>query len=156
MGELFLASHIDRPEQPLALKILLKEFRKRDDFVSMFRDEARIGMRLAHKNVVGVQEIGELDGVPYILMEYVHGENLRAILRALFMNRELLPPELAVRIGIEVLEGLDHAHRARDENGQRLRLVHRDLSPDNILLSYDGEVKILDFGIAKAEGRTTE
>lgn len=156
MGELFLASHIDRPAQPLALKILLKEFRERADFVSMFRDEARIGMRLAHKNIVGVQEVGDTDGIPWIVMEYVHGENLRSLLRALYMAREPLSPELAVRISIEVLEGLDHAHRARDENGQRLRLVHRDLSPDNILLSYEGEVKILDFGIAKAEGRSTE
>lgn len=155
MGELYLATRTDRRAPPVALKILLREFRDTPEWIAMFRDEARIGMRLSHRNIVGVHEVGSVGSIPYIVLEYVHGENLRAVLRAMLMAGDRIPPALAVNIAIDVLLGLEHAHRAKDENGRPLNLVHRDLSPDNILLSYEGEVKILDFGIAKAEGRST-
>lgn len=155
MGELYLATRADRRAPPVALKILLREFRDAPEWIAMFQDEARIGMRLSHRNIVGVHEVGAVGSIPYIVLEYVHGENLRAVLRAMLMTGDRIPPALAVNIAIDVLLGLEHAHRAKDENGRPLNLVHRDLSPDNILLSYEGEVKILDFGIAKAEGRAT-
>ncbi len=157
MGELFLARlhGATRETPPVVLKILLVDYRNNADFVKMFQDEARIGMQLAHPNIVGVQESGEAEGTPFIVLEYVEGENMRNVLRALTDRRERLPAELAVKVGIDMLLALDHAHRAKDEKGRPLNLVHRDLSPDNVLIGWDGTVKILDFGIAKAEGRAT-
>src|SRR5207248_10428448 len=92
---------------------------------------------------------------PYLVLEYVHGENLRNVTRILADEGERLAPDLAVRIAIEVLHGLDHAHRAKDGRNKPMNLVHRDLSPDNVMITFDGDVKVLDFGIAKAEGRAT-
>lgn len=155
MGELYLATRAERRSAPFALKIMARSYRENPEFLDMFRDEARIGMRLSHSNIVGVHEVGTVEETAFIVMEYVHGENLRSVLRALDRLGEQLAPPLAVKLAIDVLRGLDHAHRATDEAGQPLNLVHRDLSPENILVSYRGDVKLLDFGIAKAEGRTT-
>lgn len=155
MGELYLATRAERRSPPFALKIMARSYRENPEFVGMFQDEARIGMRLSHSNIVGVHEVGIAESTAFIVMEYVHGENLRAVLRAMDRLGERLAPALAVKLAIDVLRGLDHAHKATNEAGQPLHLVHRDLSPDNILVSYQGEVKLLDFGIAKAEGRTT-
>lgn len=155
MGELFVAStSADRPLS--VVKILHRDFLENDEFVAMFEDEGRIGSRLAHPNIVGVHETGKVDDVPFIVFEFIDGENLRTVLRA---SNELgmpIPAEISARIIVGVLLGLDHAHRARDARGRPLNLVHRDLSPDNIVISWDGEPKILDFGIAKADNRSTQ
>ncbi len=158
MGELYLATAVGAAPgtPPCVLKILLEEYLTDPSFVSMFHDEARIGMQLAHANIVGVQDVGRVGEIPYFVLEYVHGENLRRVLRELSERGERLPIELAIRLTIEVLHALDHAHRARDAKGRDLHLVHRDLSPDNVMISFDGDVKVLDFGIAKADGRETK
>ena len=155
MGELYLATRAEKRGPPFALKIMVRSYREHPEFASMFHDEARIGMRLSHSNIVVVHEIGYAEETPFIVMEYVHGENLRSVLRAMHKREERMAPSLAVKLAIDTLRGLDHAHRATDESGAPLHLVHRDLSPDNVLVSYEGNVKLLDFGIAKAQGRTT-
>lgn len=158
MGELYLATTVGAAKgtPPSVLKILLPEYSSDADFVSMFHDEARLGMQLSHSNIVVVQDLGRVQDTPFLVMEYVHGENLRNVARRLIDTQEKFPPEIAVRIAIEVLHGLEYAHNAADSRGRPINLVHRDLSPDNVMLSFDGDVKILDFGIAKAEGRATQ
>ena len=158
MGELYLATTVGAAKgtPPSVLKILLPEYSSDADFVSMFHDEARLGMQLTHANIVVVQDLGRVQDTPYLVMEYVHGENLRNVARRMTELHEKFPPDIAVRISIEVLQGLDYAHQANDSRGRPINLVHRDLSPDNVMLSFDGDVKILDFGIAKAEGRATQ
>lgn len=154
MGELFLAS--TSSDRPLSVvKILHRDFLESEEFVSMFEDEGRIGARLAHPNIVGVHDTGKVGDVPYISFEFIDGENLRTVLKAASAVGMPVPPEISLRIAVGVLLGLDHAHRAKDERGRAMNLVHRDLSPDNIVISWDGEPKILDFGIAKADNRST-
>lgn len=155
MGEVFLATRVGaaRGTPPLVLKILLPEYAGDATFVGMFHDEARIGMRLSHPNVAAVHDIGRVGDDHYLVLEFVHGVDLRQLQHRMRLAREAFPTETVLRIGLECLQALDHAHRAKDENGRPLHLVHRDLSPENVMVSYDGDVKVLDFGIARAEGR---
>lgn len=158
MGELFLATEVGaaRGTPPVVLKILLPEYSADAEYVSMFHDEARIGMQLAHPNVVAVHDLGRVPEGTFLVLEYVHGEDLRSLQYRLEDVGMKFPPETALRIIVEVLHGLDHAHRVKDSRGKSLNLVHRDLSPDNVMISFDGDVKVLDFGIAKADGRATQ
>ena len=155
MGEVYLATRAGaaRGTPPLVLKILLPEYSGDATFVNMFHDEARIGMRLSHPNVAAVHDIGRVAEDHYLVLEYVHGVDLRQLQHRMRLRREGFPTETVLRIGLECLQALDHAHRAKDERGRPLNLVHRDLSPENIMISFDGDVKVLDFGIARAEGR---
>lgn len=154
MGELYLAS--TSSDRPLSVvKILHRDFLESDEYVAMFEDEGRIGAQLAHTNIVGVHDTGKVGDVPYIVFEFIDGENLRTVLKACSDIGMPVPPEISLRIVVGVLLGLDHAHRAKDDRGRPMNLVHRDLSPDNIVISWDGEPKILDFGIAKADGNST-
>lgn len=158
MGELYLATELGASAgtPPCVVKVLLPEYSGAAEFVSMFHDEARIGMQLRHSNIVGVYDLGRIADTPYLTLEYVHGENLRSILYSLNERGERLPVEHAVYVVIEALQGLSYAHEKKDVRGRPLNLVHRDLSPDNVMVTFDGDVKILDFGIAKAEGRATQ
>src|SRR5687767_4506948 len=108
MGELYLATTVGAAKgtPPSVLKILLPEYANDADFVNMFQDEARIGMHLQHANVVAVTDLGRVQDTPYLVMEYVHGENLRNAARRLSDMREKFPPDIAVRVAIEVLRGL--------------------------------------------------
>ena len=119
----------------------------------MFKDEARIAARLNHPNIVKIFELGELDGSLFIAMELLRGINLRDLLARLYAIHKPLPLQLAVRIACEALGALGYAHDFRDSKGQRLNVVHRDVSPQNIIVTYEGVVKLVDFGVAKAEGR---
>jgi serine/threonine protein kinase len=119
----------------------------------MFIHEAKISVTLNHANVVQVFDLGRADDSYFIAMEYVAGGDLSTVLRRSRRYARPLPPELAVYIGAEVAKGLDYAHRRRDAQHRPLHIVHRDVSPHNVLISYEGEVKLTDFGIAKA--RTT-
>ncbi len=136
----------------VAIKVVHESLAKEHDFIEMFLDEARLSARIHHPNVVHVEQLGEADGYYYLVMEYVQGAALSQLLKALGRNKRALGPELAVWIAIQVADGLHAAHETKDEKGQPLGVVHRDVSPQNLLLAYDGHVKLIDFGIAKAEG----
>lgn len=120
------------------------------EFAEMLVSEAKLASVLSHANVVKVEDLGRQDGALFIAMEYVEGIDLRELLRGCAKRKLALPVEFSLRIVIEALKGLDYAHRARGEDGARLGLVHRDVSPSNVLLSFEGEVKLCDFGIARA------
>ncbi|GAB4204597.1 MAG: hypothetical protein OHK0013_19660 [Sandaracinaceae bacterium] len=140
----------------VAIKFIHDHLAEDPDFVRMFVDEALLQARIAHPNVVHVEELGEEDGKHFLVMEYVHGCALSQLLRALAKRNRALPTELAVYVVMQVAAGLHAAHELRDEAGQLLGVVHRDVSPDNVLLSYDGHVKLIDFGVAKVEARVAQ
>ncbi len=123
------------------------------DFVKMFLDEGRIAARIQHPNVVRIEELGEHQGLYYLVMEYVHGAALSELLGGLAGMERRLTPEAAVALVADAAAGLHAAHETLDERGELLHVVHRDVSPQNILLGALGEVKIIDFGIAKARNR---
>jgi serine/threonine protein kinase len=152
MAELFKATlfGISGFEKLMVVKQILPKYSKNDEFIRMFVDEAKIAVTLTHGNIVPVYELGRTDGVYFIAMEYIHGRDLADILEAARSRGQPLSAEHAAYIGIEICKGLEYAHRRTDAEGRSLQVVHRDVSPPNILISFDGEVKIADFGIAKA------
>jgi serine/threonine protein kinase len=134
----------------VVIKRILPELAEDPQFVEMFLSEARLAAQLSHPNVVQVFDFGEHEGQYYLAMEYVRGETLRSIVRAHQKLGKSLAPELAVRAVIGVCEGLHYAHELCDEAGESRNIVHRDVTPDNIIVSSGGVPKLLDFGIAKA------
>ena len=157
MAEIFLASLTG--EQGFAKKVVVKrilpQFSSDPDFVQMFIDEAVIAARLTHANIVQVYDFGEVEGTYFIAMEWVDGVDLSSLLkRNREAGRSMSAPEVAA-IGEAVARGLSYAHNFVDDSGRALDLVHRDISPHNIMLSRSGEPKVMDFGIAKASERAT-
>jgi len=143
-------------ERILAIKRILPSLIEDEDFVKMFIDEARIAVQLNHANIVQIYELGKHGEHYYIAMEYLPSRDLRSILDKMRMNGQLMSiPQAAYSIS-KVCEGLDYAHRRRDPSGQPMNIVHRDVSPQNVLVSYEGEIKIIDFGIAKAANRASK
>lgn len=125
-------------------------------FVAMFIDEARLGVTMAHGNIVPTFDFGYVDGHYFLAMEYVEGHDLASLAgRAKVVGIEW-PHQLAIYVVMSVLEGLGYAHNKRDEQGRPLKLVHRDVSPSNVLVSNDGQVELLDFGIARSQAREFE
>jgi serine/threonine-protein kinase len=162
MAEIFLARR-EGPEgfsRELVVKRILPHLGADPDFVAMFLDEARIAARLTHPHTVQVYDFGEVDGQYYLAMELVRGVDLAALIqRAAELARAegrlgAVPPQHAAKLLSFVCEGLAHAHGLSDDQGRPLRLVHRDVTPSNVLLSFDGAVKVADFGIAKADRRS--
>ncbi|MDD9967935.1 MAG: protein kinase [Myxococcales bacterium] len=137
-------------EKVLVIKRILPDLSENPRFVEMFINEAKIAVTLSHANIVQVFDLGHADGSYFIAMEYVAGMDLAATLKLLSRGPQQMAPELAVYITSELVKGLDYAHRRRDDQGSLLNIVHRDVSPQNVLLSFEGEVKLTDFGIAKA------
>ena len=152
MAELFLAKRkgVEGFEKILAIKRILPHMSDNEEFVTMFIDEAKLAAQLTHHNICQIFDLGKIENAYYIAMEYVHGKDLRAILRSSRTKAKAIPVDLAVLVVSKIASALDYAHRKRGSNGQHLNLVHRDVSPQNILISYEGEVKLADFGIAKA------
>lgn len=137
----------------MVVKQILPQYARHQQFIQMFVDEAKICSQLQHGNIVPVYELGQIDGVYFISMEEVDGKNLGELLDAGLDENDPLSIPHALYIACEILAGLDYAHRKNDEQGNPLRIVHRDVSPQNILISYEGEVKIVDFGIARAANK---
>ncbi len=152
MADVFLA--LARGPMGFSKLVVLKRLRRAlaDDksFRDMFLDEARLAARLNHPNVVQTHEVGEYDGIYFIAMEYLEGQSLNKIIRELSKREETLPPLLCARIVSDALAGLHYAHELKDFDGSPLEIIHRDVSPHNVFVTYDGSVKMVDFGIAKA------
>lgn len=154
MAQVYLAEmRTGRGHPPLevALKRLRPELQNDHHFVQMFFDEARTASVMDHPNIARIVELGELDGSFFMALEMVYGASLRSISRRLRARREVFPLPVLLRIAVSALRGLGFAHQATDPDGRPLRIVHRDVSPQNILVGYDGDVKLIDFGVAKAE-----
>jgi len=143
-------------ERHVVLKLITPERANDATAVQMFLDEARLAASLNHQNVAQVFEVGEDAGIHYLAMEYVHGQDLRAILAKAGSQGTRVPLDLALTVVSGACAGLNHAHERRDGNGVPLGIVHRDVSPSNIMIGLDGSVKLLDFGIAKATSRAVE
>ncbi|MBX7197623.1 MAG: protein kinase, partial [Sandaracinaceae bacterium] len=152
MAEVFRAKSygVEGFEKVLVIKRILPQLASEPKFVDMFVREAKLSVRLSHANVVQVFDLGRVGDALFIAMEYVHGLDLATLLSWGRRRGKPLPPSVVAYIAAEVAKGLDHAHRRRDEQLRPLGIVHRDVSPQNVLLSYEGEVKVTDFGIAKA------
>jgi serine/threonine protein kinase len=140
----------------VALKLIHPHLVEQPTFIEMFVDEARICSQISHPNVVHVEEFGVIDDVHYLVMEYLDGCSVGELLVLHHRERRTLDPELSARIIMQVASGLHAAHEARDPEGQPLEVIHRDISPSNVLLSRDGNAKLIDFGIAKARNRLAE
>lgn len=160
MAEVYLARQSGPAgfEKECVIKRILPSLAADQQFVNMFLDEARIAARLSHPNIVQIFDLGAIgEGDYFLAMEHVHGVDLQQIEEAEAQRGGRIPLSIAVRIASNVAEGLEHAHRATDGRGHALGLVHRDVTPSNVIVSFDGVAKILDFGIAKArakKGRT--
>jgi len=155
MAQIYLAREEGDP-QLLVIKRILPHLAENEEFVQMFLDEARIAARLDHPNIVQIFDLGSQDDSFFIAMEYIHGEDLRRIWKAAERGGQLIPVPLVCRILSEACAGLDHAHKQLDASGKPLNIVHRDISPQNILLTFEGRAKVVDFGIAKAADQATE
>jgi eukaryotic-like serine/threonine-protein kinase len=157
MAEVFLA-RVRGPsgfERPVVLKRMLPHLTRQASFVNMFLDEARILARVRHPSVVQVQELTNEGGELFMVMEYLEGETLAGLSRRLIARGEALDPAIAAHVIAEACAGLHAAHELRSDDGLSLGVVHRDVSPQNLFVTFAGSVKILDFGIAKAQDRVT-
>ena len=153
MATLYLArmSGPEDFEKVLAIKKIHDHLSQEPEFIDMFLDEARIAARIQHPNVATIFDLGEVDESFFIAMEYIHGQNLREILREAARRKRRIPWEYSVGVAARAAAGLHAAHELIGTDGKPLDVVHRDVSPQNILLSYSGHVKVVDFGIAYAE-----
>ncbi|EAU68211.1 serine/threonine-protein kinase Pkn6 [Stigmatella aurantiaca DW4/3-1] len=140
----------------MAIKRILPNIAEDDEFISMFIDEAKISVQLTHANIGQIFELGQITSSYFIAMEYIPGKDMRAIFDRCRKKGEPAPIPLVAYCVSKMCEGLDYAHRKKDGMGRDMNIVHRDISPQNILVSYEGEVKVIDFGIAKAAGKATK
>jgi serine/threonine protein kinase len=152
MGEIYRASNLG-PEgfnKTVVVKRILPHLARSHEFVQLFLNEARVAAVLSHPNIVQIYELGHAGEEYFLVMEYVKGATLAALRKRARANNQLLAPEVVAAVCSEVLRALDYAHNACDERGSPLRIIHRDVSPDNVLVSSAGQVKVIDFGIVKA------
>lgn len=158
MGEVFLG----RPEgavdftRPCVIKKILPQLAGDPEFVGRFVAEARVLAKLAHASIAQVLDLGIIEGAPYLALEFIDGKDLRRVLARMRERRSAIPLPFALFVMTRVLDALAYAHRRRDDNAQELQLVHRDISPQNLIVGYEGEVKLIDFGLAKSSLSTTE
>ncbi|MCK5800616.1 MAG: serine/threonine protein kinase, partial [Deltaproteobacteria bacterium] len=159
MAEIYRAEAelIQGLKKQVAIKRILPHLTKNEKFVAMFLDEAKLSLYLDHANIVHVFDIGRSGETYFIVMEYVHGPNLRSVNESMRRLGQLIKIEEAIFMMMEVCKGLGYAHdMVSPEDGQSLKIVHRDVSPPNILLSRNGEVKLVDFGLAKAASQVEQ
>ncbi|MBK8010820.1 MAG: protein kinase [Deltaproteobacteria bacterium] len=155
MAEVFLAKAVGAMgfERLVAIKLIHSNFTRDEEFVKMFIDEARIAMHLHHRNIVQVFDLDKVGDTYFIAMEYVHGVNIYSLYERIAAKGRWIDPSMALYIAAEVSKGLHFAHTRTSPEGRPLNIIHRDISPQNVLLSFEGEVKITDFGIATAAER---
>ncbi|HWE29031.1 MAG TPA: protein kinase, partial [Polyangia bacterium] len=158
MAEVFKAKSfgVEGFEKILAIKRILPSMAEDADFIEMFIDEAKICGQLNHANICQIFELGRVEDSHFIAMEYVWGKDVLQMQNRFRKLRQTMKPEMAAFIAAKLCEGLDYAHKKKDAAGRPLGIIHRDISPQNILISYDGELKIIDFGIAKAASRSSK
>ena len=158
MAEVFLARKLGVQgfQKVVVVKRVIPRLARNRRFVQMFLDEGRIAAQLDHPNVVQVYDLGEADGTYFIAMEYLRGQTTRRLMRRMHELRAGAAPEFWCRIMEGVLNGLDFAHNARSHEGRELGVVHRDVTPGNIMVTYQGVAKVIDFGVARAEERVTK
>ena len=152
MAEVFRATDKAK-DHIVALKRILPQIAEDEEFVAMFEDEARIASQLEHPHIARMLDFGRIDDSYYIAFEYVNGRDLRALFDRCVRMGEFPPLSFLLYTFARIGEGLAYAHARRDDNGQPQSIVHRDVSPQNIMVSFDGDVKLIDFGIAKAAGK---
>jgi eukaryotic-like serine/threonine-protein kinase len=157
MAQIFLARQqgMEGFEKFLVVKRILPHLAENDDFIKMFLDEARIAARLNHPNIVQIFNLGAQDDSYFIAMEFIHGEDVRRVWKRADSKSKPIPVPLVARIIMDACGGLDYAHKKVDSQGKPLNIVHRDISPQNILVTFEGGVKVVDFGIAKAADQAT-
>jgi eukaryotic-like serine/threonine-protein kinase len=157
MAEVFRAKpfHVPQGRRYLALKRILPHLAENEEFIKMFIDEAKLTVQLRHPNIVQIYELGQFQSAYYILMEYIAGQDLLSLQKLARRDRSIMSEAQACFIIKELCRGMDYAHRKTDASGAPLNIIHRDISPQNVLVSYDGEVKVIDFGIAKAAVQST-
>ncbi len=152
MAEVFLGESVGAEgfKKRVAIKRVLPHLAQNKRFISMFLDEARLGAKLNHANIVTVFDIGAADNTYFLVMEFVDGANLKAMVENIRRAGQTFPPKEAIYIAMEACRGLSYAHELADDDGNALNIVHRDVSPPNIMVTKRGEVKMTDFGLAKA------
>jgi serine/threonine protein kinase/CheY-like chemotaxis protein len=157
MAELFKAQQrgVQGFQKIVAIKRILPHFSDNEDFVTMFIDEAKLAAQLTHPNIVQIFDLGKSGSSYYIAMEYVNGRDLRTLLRKVREYGQPFPEQVAAFVVMKVAAALDYAHRKRGFDDRELKLVHRDISPQNVILSVEGAVKLVDFGIAKAASKAS-
>jgi len=155
MADIFRAERVGAMNisREVCIKCIRAAFSSDAEFVRMFIDEARISSKLRHSNIVAIDHFGSSEGSLFMCMEWVHGTDVSRLLKRLATLRRPLPVDAAVFVVAEVLKALEYAHAKTDERGAWLEIVHRDVTPHNVMVSYAGEVKLTDFGIAKATSR---
>ena len=158
MAEVFKAkrSGVEGFEKVVALKRILPHLSENQEFLTMFVDEAKMVAGLTHPNIVQIYDLGKIETSYYIAMEYVHGHDLRSIVKRTRHKGLRMPLDLSLRVVSQVCSALEYAHRKKDERGQHMEIVHRDVSPQNILIAFEGNVKLADFGIAKAATKASK
>ncbi len=158
MAEIFLARVEALPgfQKIVVIKRILPQLASKRDFIEMFLDEARIAATLQHPNLVQVYDVGLVDGNYFMSMEYLHGEDIRGVMKTLVTTGRSLPVEHALNVMIGVCAGLHYAHDKVGFDGRPLNIIHRDVTPQNVIVTFEGGVKLLDFGIAKASNRSGE
>jgi serine/threonine protein kinase len=158
MAELYIARQhsVGGFEKQVVLKILQPRYAKNQRVVTMFLDEARLAAKLNHPAIVHVYDVADEGGLKYIAMEYIHGETIADIVKRGLAVDRYLPMEHAIHILRQAAAGLAYAHERREADGKVVRIVHRDVSPTNILVSYEGQTEIVDFGIARAQDELRE
>ena len=153
MAEVFRARDAERGGAIVALKKILPHVAEDEEFIEMFTDEARIASSLEHPHIARTLDFGSIGTSYYIAFEYVRGKDLRAVYERAVKNGETIPASFLLYVFARIGEGLSYAHARKDANGNPVSIVHRDVSPQNIVVSYGGDVKLIDFGIAKAAGK---
>ncbi|MCG6980417.1 MAG: protein kinase [Deltaproteobacteria bacterium] len=158
MAELYQAkiTSVEGFEKFVAIKKILPNLTQDKNLVNMLIDEAKLAAMLTHQNIVQIYDLGSMEGTYFIAMEYIYGKDLRVLTRKAKERNLPLPIEYGLYITCRVCSGLDYSHNLKDLHGNPLELIHRDISPQNILVTYQGEVKIVDFGIAKAAKKTAD
>jgi eukaryotic-like serine/threonine-protein kinase len=156
MAEIYLARQVAEADlqRHIVLKCIQPAVSEQEHFIRLFLREARVALRLKHPNVCHVYDFGRQDGRYYLAMEWVEGATLLELLRRAFEDGQYLPLPIVLKVVADVAEALDCVHRVKDDRGHKLGVVHRDVSPQNVAIAWEGTVKLLDFGVAKVHGDT--